>query len=191
VEARDQFGNVARMESLFTVVSNLMPIVVMTAPLDHPAFPPGSPVPLAANAADPDGSVTQVVFYVRSHMTFDTPVLQVGVATAAPYTAVATGLPPDHYLAFAAATDNEGATSFALPVEFMIEPPAGTPDLRITLDTQPRGEQVLTLEWDDEMAVLERATKITGPWTPIADASSPYFVDPQRLSAEFFRLRLP
>jgi hypothetical protein len=145
---------------------------------------------LAANAADADGTVTQVVFFVKDHMMFDSPVLQVGVDANAPFTAQAANLSPGHYLAFAQATDDKGATGYAFPAEFTIAQPPGTPELRARLETLNGGIRVLTLEWDDMMATLESSSKVTGPWSEVEGVVSPHSVNPN-LGSQFFRLRLP
>jgi len=187
VEAEDIFANRQRMESVFTVLSNLIPFVEMTAPMGE-TFPIGSVVPLAATAGDSDGAVTQVVFRVKEHMHFDSPELVVGTDSAAPFTAQAANLEPGHYMAYAAATDNQGANGYSLVARFTIEPPAGTPDLTIRFVTLG-GARVLMLEWDKLDAVLERAPTVNGPWKSVSDAGSPYPIDPTG-DAEFYRLRL-
>src|SRR5205085_6793715 len=63
VEADDQSGHLTRMESLFTIVSNLVPVVEMIAPFGQ-TFPAGNSVMLEADASDPDGSIQQVTFFV-------------------------------------------------------------------------------------------------------------------------------
>jgi hypothetical protein len=48
---------------------------------------------------------------------------------------------------------------------------------------------VLTLEWDDPMAILEHSPKLPGNWNPVPGASSPFPVEPA-MQTEFFRLHL-
>ncbi len=188
VQAVDQRGNQTRMEAVFAVLSNLPPVVSMTAPLNMPMLPAGSPVQLAADAHDSDGEIVEVAFYVRTHGFGDPPRL-VSVSKTPPYTAVAQNLESGHYLAFAVAMDNQGATASALPVDFMINQPPGTPDLRLQF-ADLGGAPVMTLEWDDESAVLEYGPTVAGPWTSIPSATPPYSVDPRSMTAQFFRLRL-
>ena len=187
VEAEDAFGHRTRMESVFTVISNLIPVVNLITPQGQ-TYPPGASVLLMASAADPDGSVARVQFYVRQHMRFDTPEISVGTDLTSPYTATATNLPSGHYLAYAVATDNEGAKGFSSTGHFMVAPATPIPDITIRFETFS-GARVITLEWDNPGAVLERAAKVTGPWQSLSGAASPYPLEPGA-GPEFYRLRL-
>jgi hypothetical protein len=121
-------------------------------------------------------------------MYFNAPVVAVGGTNAPPFQVQTKGLGAGHYIGFASATDNEGVVSYAVPVEFMVEQPAGTPPLRIRQDNLG-GQPVVILEWDDEMAVLVHSTSLSGGvWTPVPGAGSPFAVNPSQ-TAEFFRLR--
>jgi hypothetical protein len=175
------------MESLFQVLSNLPPTVAMTLPPYNAMFPAGTPITLAANAGDADGIVTQVTFYVQSMSFFNAPHQLIGVAPSPPYQAIAGNLAPDHYVAVAEARDNKGAVGYSLGNEFTVAQPAGTPDLRIRFQVVGTSRFV-TLEWDDQMAMLQHSPKVTGPWTDIPTAASPYPV-PTTQSADYFRLR--
>ncbi|HEU0009528.1 MAG TPA: tyrosinase family protein [Verrucomicrobiae bacterium] len=188
VEAEDLFGHRARMESVFTVVSNLVPIVDITSPVGQ-TFAAGSTIPLVAAAADLDGSVAKVEFYVRSHLRFDSPQLFVGQDQTAPYQAQISGLAPGHYMALAVATDNQGATGYSHSGHFSIEHPPGSPDITIRFENLG-GRRVLTLEWDIPGAILQRASRVTGPWQSVPDAPSSYSIEPNA-SMEFYQLRLP
>lgn len=185
LEAEDPFGHLTRMESVFTVVSNLVPAVEITSP-NGESFPAGSSVALNAGATDPDGKIKQVAFFVRQHLRFDSPQILVGVDQTAPFQAQATGLSPGRYMVFAAATDDEGAVGYSLTGHFTIEPPAGRPDIAIRFDAR---SLVTLLEWEKPDVLLEKSAKITGPWQSIPDAGSPYPVLPAG-SSEFYRLRL-
>jgi len=188
VQARDGFGHVTRLESVYAMVTNVPPVVIMTAPSNNPAYPYGSTVALAADASDPDGTITEVDFYVRDHKYFNAPVLPVGTASAPPYLVQVTGLGPGHYVAFATAFDNEGASAGAIPLEFRINQPEGTPELRIR-PANLGGQAVVILEWDHEMGVLEHTDRLPdGTWERVFGAGSPYAVDPSE-NVEFFRLR--
>src|SRR5262249_52873810 len=147
VEAEDQVGHLARMESVFTVLANLLPTVTLTMPTNSAVYPVGTPVILAANAADPDGNVVQVVFHVMSMSTFNAPHQIVGMRTAPPYQVAVSNLPPDYYVALAQAMDNKGALGYSAAMEFTVAHPTGTPELRFHYQTLAGG-RVLTLEWD-------------------------------------------
>ena len=190
VEAQDLFGHITRMESLFTVVSNLLPTVTFTTPLNDPTFPAGTAVSLAADASDADGSVAQVAFYLMGHNDpFNSPLMPAGVATSTPYSAVAAGLAPGDYNAYAVAKDNQGATSFALPVHFTISAPPGTPQLTISRQPLGDGTSIVLLKWIYPSAMLEYSSSVNGPWTALPAAGSPYGVDPTVPGSQFFRLR--
>ena len=186
-EAEDIFGHRTRMESVFTVISNLIPVVNLITPQGQ-TYQPGVPVLLMATGADPDGSVARVQFFVRQHMRFDTPEILVGTDLTSPYTATATNLPSGHYLAYAVATDNEGARGYSITGHFMVAPTTPIPDITIRFESFS-GARVITLEWDKPGAVLERAAKVTGPWQSVSGAASPYALEPG-VGPEFYRLRL-
>jgi hypothetical protein len=118
VEARDQFGHVTRMESVFTVVRNLNPTVTLTSPLMG-SFPFGAVVPFEATATDADGTVVEVAFHFRNHFGPDIPV---GASSAAPFRVDATGLAPGHYAAYATATDDQGGRGYSLAGHFVVAP---------------------------------------------------------------------
>jgi hypothetical protein len=186
VEAQDTFGHLTRMESTFAVVSNLVPRVEIMSPIGQ-HFPAGSRVMVIADASDPDGKVRQVALYVRKHLRYDTPPILIGVPTAAPYTGIASNLDAGHYIAYAVATDDESALGYSLTGHFIIDPPAGTPDMAIHLQNLG-GPRVLTIEWDKPGSVLQHASKVNGPWQSYSDADSPYPVEPR--TSEFYRLLL-
>jgi predicted phage tail protein len=112
----------------------------------------------------------------------------VGARTVPPYQVNAVNLAPGYYLAHAQAFDDRGATGYSAAMEFRVAPPAGTPELRFRYQTLPGG-RVLTLEWDDPMAILEHSPKLPGNWNPVPGASSPFPVEPA-MQTEFFRLHL-
>jgi hypothetical protein len=81
---------------------NTPPTVSITAPANGASFLTGASVAIAATAADADGSVTQVEFFVDG--------VSVGVDATAPYTATYTAVNGSHCIT-ATATDNSGATT--------------------------------------------------------------------------------
>ena len=67
-----------------------------------------------------------------------------------------------------------------------IRPRTLLPGISISRSIQ---SQLVLLTWDDASAILEGAAAVTGPWTEVSGASSPYPVKASEPS-RFFRLRL-
>jgi tyrosinase-like protein/Big-like domain-containing protein len=186
VEAQDIFAHITRMESVFTVVSNLLPVVQVTAPAADIHLAQGTPVTLAASAFDLDGTVQRVNFYVKPHNRFDSLKTLVGSSATTPYTAQAHGLPPDRYLALAEAVDDSGAVGYSLSSHFVVE----AASIHIRLETVG-GARRVWLEWDHPGALLETASGLAAAtWQPLTGAASPYPVQPNQ-ATQFFRLSLP
>ncbi len=82
-------------------LANVLPTVSITSPANGANFITGDVVSIAATAADADGSVTQVEFFVDGS--------SVGIDATAPYDATWTSTAGSHNLT-AVATDNSGAT---------------------------------------------------------------------------------
>jgi len=66
------------------------------------------------------------------------------------------------------------------------EVPAAPPEIRVSLNAEGQ----VVLEWEGE-AVLQQAEQVTGPWADVAEAASPFTVDPSAGKMMFFRLRQP
>lgn len=97
---------------------NLPPTVALTTPQPGTALRAGSDIALIATAADPDGTVTEVRFFVGSTL--------LGVDTASPYFGAwfATST-PGTYVLTAVARDNSGAVTTSAPVPItLVAPPA-------------------------------------------------------------------
>ncbi|UYZ63091.1 Ig-like domain-containing protein [Hymenobacter weizhouensis] len=88
--------------------SNTPPTVQLTQPAANSTY--SGPVRLAANAADPDGAVSKVDFYVDNVL--------VGTDDTSPYEATWTSFSPGRHVAKAVATDDNGATTTSLEREF-------------------------------------------------------------------------
>ena len=93
-----------------TVAANQLPTVSLTSPTSGSTFTAPTDITLTANAADSDGSVVKVEFFVGTTL-LDT-------RTGAPYTTVWKNPLPGSYTLTAKATDNRGATttSTAVPI---------------------------------------------------------------------------
>lgn len=101
------------------VVRTGPPRLLLTRPLNDSEFLAGSPVVVAAEALDPDGTVNTVDF------TFDE-YAGIGSGTQRdldrPFATTLTNLPPGQYDLYARATDNLGATADAIPIRFNVRP---------------------------------------------------------------------
>ncbi|MFJ7244672.1 glycoside hydrolase family 48 protein [Kitasatospora sp. NPDC098652] len=100
---------------------NQPPTVSLTSPAAGTTFTPGSTVPLAATAADADGTVAKVDFYASTGPGDNSPV---GTATTAPYTLNWANVPAGDYSLTAVATDNLGATTTSAPVAVKVAGPS-------------------------------------------------------------------
>ncbi len=100
--ATDNFGGATTSAPVF-IVLNARPTVSITSPANGAAFSPGADITMNANAADSDGSVTQVVFYANV-----TNLL--GADAAPPFSFAWNGVAVGTYLLSAVAFDNRGAS---------------------------------------------------------------------------------
>ncbi|MFM1768173.1 MAG: hypothetical protein RJA22_702 [Verrucomicrobiota bacterium] len=93
---------------LVEAVTNLPPVVTLTAPVGGATLGGPLPVTLRAAATDPDGAVGQVAFQAGG--------LTLGVAVTAPYEWVWEAAPLGTHLLTAVATDNLGMVRTSAPV---------------------------------------------------------------------------
>lgn len=152
VSGADAAGNASSLPTAtFTTLAapNLPPSVTLTAPIDGQRFVTGAPIPLSADAVDPDGSIAQVSFLVDG--------VVVVVDSTAPYDTTWAAPVAGDYVVTARATDDRGerATSAAAAIE--VRDPVTTAILsddfsQTTLDTglwtfvDPRGGSNFALE---------------------------------------------
>ncbi len=87
---------------------NAVPTVSLTSPADSATFTAPADIPLAANAADSDGTIAKVEFYHGSTL--------ITTLTAAPFSVIWTGVPQGSYTLTAKVTDNQGAESTSTAV---------------------------------------------------------------------------
>ncbi|SDY65097.1 RHS repeat-associated core domain-containing protein [Lysobacter sp. yr284] len=111
VIARNNLNRTASATRKFTVIApgEKPPTVALRAPAGAPFINPAQ-IGLTADAADPDGYVVSVAYYVNGQ--------SLGTATAAPYPFTWNNVGPGNYSFTAVATDNNGkqTTSAAVPV---------------------------------------------------------------------------
>jgi len=94
------------------------PTVSIMAPLNNSTFLIGNPVDITATAADIDGTVSQVEFFVDD--------ISIGIDFTVPYSAAYTGLIAASHVLTAKATDNDGQLTVSDPVNFSISNAAPT-----------------------------------------------------------------
>ncbi|MFM1767981.1 MAG: hypothetical protein RJA22_510 [Verrucomicrobiota bacterium] len=100
--------NLSAAVSITAAAGNSSPTVAISAPATGASLLSGSNLTVTATAADGDGTVVGVEFYVD-----DT---RMATATNAPYAFTWTNAPLGAYTLTARATDNEGATAWSDPV---------------------------------------------------------------------------
>jgi hypothetical protein len=91
---------------------NALPTVSVTSPAPGTTLSPGATVNLTASAADPDGSIVRVEYYVNDE--------KVGQATASPYTVAILPILVGSYSVVAIAVDNDGGMRMSAPVTFSV-----------------------------------------------------------------------
>ncbi|MEV4169303.1 glycoside hydrolase family 48 protein [Nonomuraea sp. NPDC049709] len=93
------------------------PTVSLTSPTAGQTFTAPATVPIAANAADSDGTVAKVDFYQGSTL--------LGTDTSSPYSYSWTNVAAGSYSITARATDNAGLTTTSSPVGITVSPNTG------------------------------------------------------------------
>ncbi len=112
--ATDNLGNITDSAVIAVkVVASAPPTVAITNPATGSAYTVGTPLTVAANAADPDGSITQVQFFVNG-VPLGSP------DTVSPYSMVWTANSVGIYALTAEATDNNGNVATSAPITVTI-----------------------------------------------------------------------
>ena len=93
-------------------LANILPQVTLTSPAGGLSFPAGGNITLAANASDPDGSISKVDFFAGSVL--------VGTDNSSPYQVTWTNASAGAHSLTAVATDNSGATTTSSPVNITV-----------------------------------------------------------------------
>jgi ELWxxDGT repeat protein len=150
--------------------ANQPPAVALTAPAPGFVVPPSATVALTASAADADGSVTRVAFFVDG--------FEVGASTTEPYGVLWTPYGPGPYTLSARATDDDGAVSDSAPVPVLVN---AAPSIEL-LAPLPGATFVapatVTLEADasDADGAIARVEFFEGATSRGFDTTSPYSV---------------
>lgn len=98
---------------------NQSPTVALTSPANNATYSAGATITIAANAADSDGTVTQVQFFRGT--------TSLGIDTSSPYSVIWTNAAAGSYAVKAVATDNAGATGTSALANITVNP-VTTPD---------------------------------------------------------------
>lgn len=113
------------------VVVNQPPTVNVTSPIEGAVVSAPFNGTLSANAADSDGAVAKVEFFLNG--------ISAGVVTAPPYQVSAAGLAAGPYDLTATATDDQSATKTSLAIHFTVNDPPS-----ITLTSPTNGAVFIT-----------------------------------------------
>lgn len=105
-------------DTTVVVLENVPPTVLLTQPADDSMFAVGANITVAANASDVTDGIKQVEFFVREADFFMSPTKSIGVGTrsGSTYTISLKLLEKGHYMVWAEATDDRGATSQSNPI---------------------------------------------------------------------------
>lgn len=146
------FGMVGSVTVL--AASNAAPSITMTAPGGGAVYSPASTVILTAAAADADGSVAQVEFFLGS--------TSAGLRTTAPFSLTLSNLPIGHYTASARVTDNLGAQTSSSTNGFTVAPLSAYGQVNLVSDIPG-----LALHTDPNLV---------NPWAIAANATGPFWI---------------
>lgn len=95
--------------------ARLYPLVSLTSPTNGSVFMAGSEIPIVAEAIDPFGSIASVEFFQGTN--------PVGIDAAAPFAASWPAPPPGTHLLSVRATDDDGMSRTAGPIEITVRHP--------------------------------------------------------------------
>ena len=110
-----------------TIITNVPPSATITSPANGAYFVEPASITIAAQANDPDGSVSSVSFFAPGLL---------GQTTTSPYTLSFNNVPAGMYILTAQATDNEGAVGTSAPVSITVLPANSPPVIPIQLQSQ-------------------------------------------------------
>ena len=151
---------------------NTAPTVSLTAPVAGASFTAPAAVAIAANAADADGTVTQVQFFNGTTL--------LGTDTTAPYSYNWTNVAAGNYSVTARATDNRGAVTTSSPVSVSVQALQSPPTVQITspvANAQYRGAPAsvtVTAQATGGGGTVSRVEFYSGSQLILSDSSAPY-----------------
>ncbi|MBI5382156.1 MAG: PD40 domain-containing protein [Opitutae bacterium] len=109
----DNLGNVADSAPVaITVTPSAPPVVSITNPRNASSYTVGTALSIAADASDPDGTITQVQFVVNG--------APIGTSARSPYNVAWTPASVGNYTLTALATDNNGNITTSVPITVTI-----------------------------------------------------------------------
>src|ERR1043166_7861929 len=115
------------MDLIGTRPANSLPLVQITSPTNNGYFLAPPSITLSANASDPDGSVTNVDFYVDG--------VKIGQTATIPYDFSWASPPIGVHTLQAVATDDQGASTASTNITITVYDSLGTPLAQITSPT--------------------------------------------------------
>ena len=120
---RNSAGTVQAGNFTLTIAVSRPPTVSLTLPTNNAVFKIGTPVPIRANASDPDNPLAKVEFFRAPSPDERLPAL-LFTFTARPYSNTWVNVPAGNYTLTAVATDNVGILTTSVPVTLrVLEPP--------------------------------------------------------------------
>jgi 2',3'-cyclic-nucleotide 2'-phosphodiesterase (5'-nucleotidase family) len=152
--------------------SNEAPTAVISAPANNASFTAPAGFTVTATAADTDGTVTKVGFFLDA--------VALGEDNSAPFSAEVAGLAQGSYTLTAVATDNLGVTATSAPVTVVVGPP-NTIAPTVTLTAPVNGASflapaniLLTVDAEDTDGSLAKVEFFNGLVKLGEDTSAPY-----------------
>ena len=150
---------------------NAAPSVSVTAPTEGAPFTAPASITFNANAADTDGTVSNVDFYAGTN--------KVGSDNTAPYGITWTPVAAGNYTLRAVATDNSGATTTSAAVNIVVNLANLPPQVSLTapptgLTFPAGGSVVLTADASDIDGSITKVEFFTGSTLIGSDTTSPY-----------------
>jgi len=116
--ATSSFGPVGSASRTISVQgANTPPSISISSPSEGAIFPAPASIPIAVNAADPDGTVTLVQYFANGAL--------IGASSVSPFGFTWTNVAAGSYALTARATDNQGAATTSTPVNVTVR--ANTP----------------------------------------------------------------
>lgn len=110
--ATDNGGSIANSTAISITVTNVLPNVSITSPVNNATFSAGSVITIDATASDADGSISKVEFFYGT--------TKIGEDLTGPYSIAWSNPLPGTYSLVARATDNSGAIKASSPVAITI-----------------------------------------------------------------------
>ncbi len=153
---RDSAGTVQAGNFTLTIAVSRPPTVSLTLPTNNAVFKIGTPVPIRANASDPDNPLAKVEFFRAPNPDEQLPAL-LFTFTARPYSNTWVNVPAGDYALTAVATDNVGIMTTSAPVTLRVmEPPRFVSVLEsqtvrfgsnVLFDSKVGGSEPLSYQW--------------------------------------------